>query len=92
MEQNLLRDKSGKHSFGRKFSWEKFLGASFGEFFWEQLFWGRKFWEGKFLGGILQVKFHSGKKRILGSKKVFERKDTGSNFLGTKIVSGGKIW
>ena len=42
---------------------------------------------------FLQVKFHSGKKRILGSKNVMERKDMGSKKIrGAKRFGEQKIW
>ena len=75
-----------------KYFWMKICGANLegeggigSKFFWRQIFL-RKFGEQIFL----QVKFHSGKKRILGSKNVVERKDTGSKkFWGAKKIVGG---
>ena len=52
---------------------------------WEQIL-GEEIWGVKFLGGIF-VKFPSGKKRILGSKKMFCRgKIWGAKFLGKFLV------
>ena len=66
-------------------------------------FWGGNLGSKIFWNEFLQVKFHSGKNSILGSKNVMERKIWGGNFwerknlceekfaehnLGSKIFSG----
>ena len=53
------------------FSWKEISESNFldEQILWEQIL-GEEIWGVKFLGGIF-VKFHSGKKRILGSKKCY---------------------